>query len=104
MVKNHHHNYIPFLKDNLGNRLLDHKYIKHVFLPYFKTIFSKSQRDWCNTIQKIIESISWVVRQEQKVSLLYDVTLEEVEQVIMDIVMKISTNINGITTNFLHSY
>ena len=83
-IQRRHHNRIFSLKDQNGNRLLKHEAMEKELVDHFKKMLTESNQNRQPAIDKIISHIPAVITKEQNLALLREISLQEVEEVVMN--------------------
>jgi len=97
-------NRITYLKDEHGNKLTTHIDIEHTLVTYFKESLIETKKDRLSIIQLITKNIPKVVFEEHNEALLRQITMEELEQTIMDMPKGKSLGLDSFTKNLFQSY
>jgi len=102
MIQRRHSNWITHIQYEQGNKLNYHLYIEHDLVCFYNDLLYEPCPNWSATIKKIMWCIPKLVSTNHNDSLMRLITLEEVEQVVMEVPMGKSLDQGGITTDFFH--
>ena len=76
MIQRRQHNRIFSLKDQNGNRLLQHEGMEKVLVDHFKNLLTESNQNRQLAIDKITCLIPSVVTRDQNLALLREISME----------------------------
>ena len=100
MLQHRQHNRIFSLKETNGERLIKPEDMERELTTHFKDILTEPIPNRQEEIQKITQHIPRLITREKNLALLWEVTLQEVEEVVLSLPRKKSPGPDGLTSEF----
>eukprot|EP00253_Pinus_taeda_P028735 PITA_28735 len=103
-VQRRMHNNIPFLQNQQGARVEEHKEIEQTLLNHFQQVHRESAGDRQREIEKITSNIPKLVTEEQNELLMRPVQPQEVDEAMAQLKEGKAPGPDGFTTTFFHAF
>eukprot|EP00253_Pinus_taeda_P012558 PITA_12558 len=100
MIQNRQRNQILSIKNEEGEWVIEQEGIERVLVEYHKGILTETQDDRGEAIEKICKEIPKLIIAEQNKSLMRAATMEEVEEVVMNMKKGKAPGPDGFTSEF----
>lgn len=100
MIQHRQRNRIFSIKNAEGERTVEQGAIEKVLVEYHKEILTKPQKDRGSAIECICKEIPRLITNEQNKALMREVTLEEVEEIVMNMSKNKGPRLDGYTMEF----
>eukprot|EP00253_Pinus_taeda_P004201 PITA_04201 len=100
MVHHRQHNRIYSLKDEEGQRKVQHEEMEEILVNHFKDLLSEGPENRTEAIQRITQHMPNLVTQEQSMALMCAATLEEVEEIVQGMQRNNAPGLDGFTAEF----
>eukprot|EP00253_Pinus_taeda_P008881 PITA_08881 len=103
MVQHRQRNRIFSIKNQEGQRVLQHEEIEKVLVNHFKDILREPKTNRSYAIAKISREIPNVVTRDQNLALMRKITMEEVEDIVRNIKRNKAPGLDGYTIEFFQA-
>eukprot|EP00253_Pinus_taeda_P001856 PITA_01856 len=103
MVQHRQRNRIFSIKNQEGQRVLQHEEIEKVLVNHFKDILREPQANRSDAIAKISREIPNVVTRDQNLALMRKITMEEVEDIVRNMKRNKAPGPDGYTVEFFQA-
>lgn len=100
MIQNRQRNRILSIKNAEGERKIEQREIEKVLVDYYKGILIETQRDRGEAIEQICKEIPRLITNEQNKALMRAATMEEVEEIVMNMSKNKAPGTDGYTVEF----
>eukprot|EP00253_Pinus_taeda_P029015 PITA_29015 len=98
MVQHRQRNMLLSIKNEAGERVIEQEGIEKVLVDYHKDILTEHQNDRAAATEKICKEIPKLVTEEQNKTLMQAVTIEELEEIVMNMKKGKNPGPDGFTT------
>eukprot|EP00253_Pinus_taeda_P015705 PITA_15705 len=103
MVQHRQRNRIFSIKNQEGQRVIQHEEIEKVMVNHFKDILREPQTNRADAIAKISTEIPNVVTRDQNLALMRKITMEEVEDIVRNMKRNKAPGPDGYTVEFFQA-
>eukprot|EP00253_Pinus_taeda_P036244 PITA_36244 len=103
MVQHRQRNKILSIKNEAGERVIEQEGIEKVLVDYHKDILTEPQNNRAAAIENICKEIPKLVTEEQNKALMRAMTIEELEEIVMNMKKGKAPGPDGFTTEFFQT-